>query len=120
MVDPVSVTGVTGRDRHGLSQPERDSVTSPFRGCHAVTDPGAAGHADTAGEKLVELADRVRRLMPSHRDPEAFHEAKSEIEAELRHLSRVLPPVKVCGRRQRLSSLDGAGLSPKVSGLRKG
>lgn len=69
---------------------------------------------------LAELADRVRRLMPSHRDPEAFHEAKSEIEAELRHLSRVLPPVKVCGRRQRLSSLDGAGLSPKVSGLRKG
>lgn len=69
---------------------------------------------------LAELADRVRRLMPSHRDPEAFHEAKSEIEAELRRLSRVLPPVKVCGRRERLSSLDGAGLSPKVSGLRKG
>ncbi|MFD2032210.1 hypothetical protein ACFSKM_21415 [Ancylobacter dichloromethanicus] len=40
---------------------------------------------------LVELADRVRRLVPSHRDPEAFHEAKSEIEAELRRLSRVLP-----------------------------
>lgn len=69
---------------------------------------------------LVELADRVRRLVPSHRDPEAFHEAKSEIEAELRLLSRVLPPVPVCGRRERLSSLDEPRLSPKVSGLRKG
>jgi hypothetical protein len=120
MDDPVSVTGVTRRDRHGLSQPERDTVTSPFRGCHGVTNPGAAGHADTAGQTLVELADRVRRLVPSHRDPEAFHEAKSEIEAELRRLSRVLPADLVCGGRQRLSSLDGGDLSPKVSGLRKG
>jgi hypothetical protein len=120
MDDPVSVTGVTSRDRHGLSQPERDTVTSPFRGCHGVTNPGAAGHAGTTPAALVDLANRVRRLVPSHRDPEAFHEAKSEIEAELRRLARVLPADPVCGRQERLSSLDEPGLSPKVSGLRKG
>jgi hypothetical protein len=70
--------------------------------------------------RLKDLAARVGRLAPSHRDPEAFHVAKSEIEADLRRLSRVLPADPVCGRRTRLSSLDEPGLSPKVSGLRKG
>jgi hypothetical protein len=37
---------------------------------------------------LIKLADRVRRLSPSHRDPERFHIDKSEIEAELRRLAR--------------------------------
>lgn len=69
---------------------------------------------------LAGLADRVRYLSPSHRDPEAFHEAKSEIEADLRRLARVLPAEDVYGRRKRSSSLDEADLSPKVPGLRKG
>lgn len=37
---------------------------------------------------LVGLADRLRRLAPSHRHPERFHEDKSEIERELRRLAR--------------------------------
>jgi len=38
--------------------------------------------------RLIALADRLRRLGPSHRDPERFHIDKSEIEAELRLLAR--------------------------------
>jgi hypothetical protein len=41
-------------------------------------------------ERLDDLAHRVRGLIPSHRDPERFHEDKSAIEAELRQLSRSL------------------------------
>ena len=37
---------------------------------------------------LLLLADRICRLAPSHRDPEAFHIEKSEIVAELRLLAR--------------------------------
>lgn len=40
------------------------------------------------GQQLHDLAVRVRHLCPSHRDPEAFHIQKSEIEAALRNLSR--------------------------------
>ena len=35
---------------------------------------------------LVQLADRVRRLCPDRRDPEAFHVEKDAIERELRRL----------------------------------
>jgi hypothetical protein len=38
--------------------------------------------------RLIALADRLRSLGPSHRDPERFHIDKSEIEAELRLLAR--------------------------------
>jgi hypothetical protein len=37
--------------------------------------------------RLGNLAGRVRRLRPCHRDPERFHLEKSEIETELRRLS---------------------------------
>lgn len=40
------------------------------------------------GTQLSDLASRVRRLVPSHRDPESFHAEKSEIEHELRRLAR--------------------------------
>lgn len=43
--------------------------------------------ADLAGQ-LRDLAQRVRYLAPSHRDPERFHADRSEIEATLRRLSR--------------------------------
>jgi hypothetical protein len=51
----------------------------------------------SAAERLVEIANRVQRLGPNHRDPELFHAEKSEIVHELRHLSRLpiltyLPP----------------------------
>jgi hypothetical protein len=37
---------------------------------------------------LLDLADRVRRLPPpGHRDPEAFHIAKSDLAAELRRVA---------------------------------
>lgn len=42
----------------------------------------------SAPDALAELADKVRRLSPSHRDPERFHEEKSEIERDLRRLAR--------------------------------
>jgi hypothetical protein len=41
-----------------------------------------------ANPKLIEIADKVRRLSPSHRNPERFHEDKSEIERDLRRLAR--------------------------------
>lgn len=34
------------------------------------------------------IADKVRHLSPSHRNPERFHEDKSEIERDLRRLAR--------------------------------
>lgn len=37
---------------------------------------------------LEEIAERIRRLVPSHRDPERFHVEKSEIEHQLRRLAR--------------------------------
>lgn len=37
---------------------------------------------------LASLADRVRHLRPSHRDPELFHIEKSEIEHALRRLAQ--------------------------------
>lgn len=37
---------------------------------------------------LAALAKRVERLAPSHRDPEAFHEEKSEIVEALRKADR--------------------------------
>lgn len=41
-----------------------------------------------ASATLLRLADRLRRLAPSPRDPNLFHEEKSEIAHELRILAR--------------------------------
>lgn len=38
--------------------------------------------------ELDALADRVRRLLPSHRDPERFHVERDAIERALRRLAR--------------------------------
>jgi hypothetical protein len=38
--------------------------------------------------ELDALADRVRRLLPSHRDPERFHVERDAIERALRQLAR--------------------------------
>lgn len=40
------------------------------------------------GTAILDLARRVERLAPHHRDPERFHLDKSEIVAELRRLAR--------------------------------
>ena len=37
---------------------------------------------------ILELAQRVRRLSPHHRDPERFHLEKDEIVRDLRTLAR--------------------------------
>ncbi|WP_290689983.1 MULTISPECIES: hypothetical protein [unclassified Haematobacter] len=39
-------------------------------------------------QALGDLADRLRRLCPDHRDPERFHIEKSEIEHALRSIAR--------------------------------
>lgn len=39
-------------------------------------------------ETLLSLAERVRRLSPSHREPEAYHLEKWEIEKALRRMAR--------------------------------
>jgi hypothetical protein len=44
----------------------------------------------TVRSGLRDLARRVRRLAPSHRDPERFHEDKSEIVYELLTLARAM------------------------------
>ena len=53
--------------------------------------PRNSGRADggpTLSPELDALADRVRRLLPSHRDPEAFHVEKDAIAQALRRLAR--------------------------------
>ena len=51
---------------------------------------GPRSYAMTAADAqaLADLARRLERLRPSHRDPEQFHIEKSEIAAELRRLAR--------------------------------
>jgi hypothetical protein len=61
-------------------------------------------------ENLAELAHRVERLMPSHRDPEQFHVEKSEIAHALRRLARTT--------RQPRRDHNSAG-QPRVTGERR-
>lgn len=51
--------------------------------------------------QLHALALQVRHLRPSHRDPEAFHVQKSEIEYALRRLSRTAGRQEPVNLRQR-------------------
>lgn len=50
----------------------------------------------TVSERLRDLAARVERNVPHHRDPEQFHIEKSEIACELRRLAShgPKPPAK--------------------------
>lgn len=53
------------------------------------------GCGDLTGDKKAELhklAREVERLSPCHRDPEAFHEAKSEVAHRLRMIARGITP----------------------------
>lgn len=47
--------------------------------------------AGVCAQSLDRLADRVRLLVPSRHNPEAFHIEKSEIEHSLRQLARNTP-----------------------------
>lgn len=57
--------------------------------------PRDAGRPDAKAilsPELDALADRVRRLLPSHRDPESFHVERDAIERALRRLARGARP----------------------------
>ncbi|MFC3315242.1 hypothetical protein ACFOHY_23520 [Rhizobium rosettiformans] len=41
----------------------------------------------TRRDTLANIAERLARLAPCHRNPEKFHEEKSELVAELRALA---------------------------------
>jgi len=47
-----------------------------------------ANEAAFLADALLGICDRLRRLSPSHRDPRDFHEAKSELEEQIRRLSK--------------------------------
>lgn len=70
------------------------STTTPIIGGGVVerwsTAPNVSGALTRAGagHALTDLADRLSRLTPCHRDPHAFHEGKRSIVAELRRLAR--------------------------------
>ena len=55
-------------------------------------DGGRADGGPALSPELDALADRVRRLLPSHRDPEAFHVEKDAIARALRRLARGAAP----------------------------
>lgn len=46
-------------------------------------------------EALLELANRLRRLSPCWQNPERFHEAKSELVADIRRLAGTAPKPEV-------------------------
>lgn len=45
---------------------------------------------DTA--RITDIAERLARLAPDHRDPHKFHEEKSELVADLRRLASAAKP----------------------------
>ena len=57
-----------------------------YRGIYRENASGASGAS--GGKTLADLARRVARLGPDHRDPERYHLEKSEIVAELRRMAR--------------------------------
>ncbi len=86
------MTPVTSRDGNSLYIPltrTRARVRAPslengVTCCHCC-------HRDAPrpiSEAIADIANRLRFLGPDHRDPEAFHLAKSELVHELRRLAR--------------------------------
>lgn len=59
---------------------------SPLKGGEGGGAP--AGGPREVGQTLYSLADRLRRLAPSSRYPDRFHEEKSEIAHALVELAR--------------------------------
>lgn len=43
------------------------------------------------GTEIAALVNRIRRLVPDHRDPHRFHEEKSEIAHELAKIAQRVP-----------------------------
>lgn len=76
------MTAVSGGDPCRRQTPQREAGGAPL--------PGSVPCQGDPASLLRELAGRVRRLGLSHRNPEAFHIEKSEIEAELRRVALAL------------------------------
>ncbi len=74
------------------TRPSRLSQVVPTAKAKSIRPNATNGTLGTDGTPvplaLSDLAARVARLSPSHRDPEAFHEEKSEIEHALRLIAR--------------------------------
>lgn len=73
---------------------------------------------------LISLALAVERLTPSHRDPHAFHEAKSEIAHKLRLLAKGIPPSKneelSLSRPVRTTHFHLVAVSKKIASPKRG
>lgn len=59
-------------------------ITSPRK------TPGLTTKTRKPSDRLADLAKRIDRLAPSHRDPEAFHVEKDAIARELHRMARGL------------------------------
>ena len=83
---------IAKRDKSELSRDksqagQRDGTNHPpLGGSGSCPGPGMSRPLEPAQPR--DLARRVRRLAPSHRDPEAYHVEKSEIVAGLLSLAR--------------------------------
>ena len=80
------------RGKCGVEPPKLTPTTPPtpfrgWRGGEVRRQADSGGAANQLPDTLTELAVRVQRLSPSHRDPESFHEEKSEIVAALHQLA---------------------------------
>lgn len=67
---------------------EKGGGAHPLRHCATCATTFIGGRSGGGDNTLLMLAEKVRHLSPSHRDPERFHEDKSEIERDLRRLAR--------------------------------
>lgn len=66
------------------------TLPPPYRGVTEVTRARVTGGMQPIARLVADLAERVARLSPSHRDPEAFHIAKHTLASELRALARAM------------------------------
>lgn len=73
----------------GVEASTREMHTDELRpGAHHVTPPPIISAKPDLGQQLRDLANRARRLPPpNHRNPHAFHEARSELGHELEQLA---------------------------------
>lgn len=71
----------------GNERGEREHREHPPLGVFPCSHPRAAR---PLGRVVADIAERVARLSPSHRDPEQFHMDKHTLAAELRALARAM------------------------------
>jgi hypothetical protein len=89
-IECVGASGWVSRGMMAVSGGDPFLRQTPQREARGPRFPGGVRCQGDAASLLRELAGRVGRLGPSHRNPEAFHIEKSEIEAELRRVALAL------------------------------